>query len=236
MAHLYLTEKQILRTFWFYAVTHAACMMNVIPGKIHGYLASPFLPVHGVGHNECTWVPIFSLCYFHHEKDGNKKRSKNQAHAIDGVIVGCSPTSNALFVYNPYNKQYYKPDSYRIESYHLLCSVYRDIKYDGGLFCSLLHDDNLPMEEKYPTGTWVECLNPSTEMLLAGTVMGVPFPDDLLLDGAPSYTILFDNGTTMSIPLSEMAVIIPEPPVYITHSCPQDSLLPPFLCLNSKIT
>jgi hypothetical protein len=41
---------------------------------------------------------------------------------------------------------------------------------------------------------------------------------------------------TMSIPLLEMATIIPKPPVDISPSDSQDSLLPPFLCLNSKIT
>jgi hypothetical protein len=34
MACAYLTEKQMPRSFWFYAITHAAQMMNAIPGKI----------------------------------------------------------------------------------------------------------------------------------------------------------------------------------------------------------
>ncbi len=49
--------------------------MNLFPGKLKGRLASPFLLVHGVGHDERTWILLFSLCYFHHEKDGNLKRS-----------------------------------------------------------------------------------------------------------------------------------------------------------------
>jgi hypothetical protein len=36
----YLTKKQMPQTCWFYAITHAACMMNAIPAKIHGCLAS----------------------------------------------------------------------------------------------------------------------------------------------------------------------------------------------------
>jgi hypothetical protein len=235
MAHAYLTERQMPRTFWFYAITHAARMMNAIPGKIHGRLASPFLLVHGVGHNERTWVPIFSLCYFHHEKDGEKEHSKHQAHTMDGIFVGHSTILNALLVYNPCNKQYYKPSSYRIDSYCLPGSIYRNIKCDGGLFCTLICNNNFPMEEKYSTRTWVECLNPSTKMLLAGTVMDNPLPDDLLLDGASSHTILFDNCTTMSITPLEMAAIITKPPVDISPSNSQDSLLPQFLCLNSKI-
>jgi hypothetical protein len=87
MARAYLMEKQMPCTFWFYAITHAGCMMNAIPGKIHSCHASPFLLVNFESHNKCTRVPIFSLCDFHHEKDGDKKSSKNQAHTMDGIIV-----------------------------------------------------------------------------------------------------------------------------------------------------
>ncbi len=67
MARAYITEKQMPRTFWFYTIVHAARTMNTIPGKHSGRLVSPFLLVHGVGHDERTWIPIFSLVFFHHE-------------------------------------------------------------------------------------------------------------------------------------------------------------------------
>ncbi len=154
---------------------------------------------------------------------------------MDGIIICRSPTSNVLLVYNPQNKQYYKMDSYRIDSYWLLRSAYQDIRYDGGFFCALLLlcDNSPPMEEKYPPRIWVEHLNPSTNMLLVSTVMGIHFPDDLLLDAALSYTNLFDNSTLTSIPFLDMADIIPRAPVDIAPSDSQDSLLPLFLCLNS---
>jgi hypothetical protein len=114
MAWAYLTEKQMPRSFWFFAIMHAACMMNAIPGKVDGRLASPFLLVHGVGHTKCIWTPLFSLCYFHHTKDEDLSCSKHQAHTMDGIIVGRSPTSNALLVYNPHTKKYYEPNSYRL--------------------------------------------------------------------------------------------------------------------------
>ncbi len=78
MARAYLTERQMPRAFWFYAIVHSARKMNAIPGKIHGHISSPFLLIHGVGHDERTWIPLFSICYFHHKKDGNLKRSKHQ--------------------------------------------------------------------------------------------------------------------------------------------------------------
>jgi hypothetical protein len=105
---------------------------------------------------------------------------------MDGIVIGRSPTSNALLVYNPQNKQYYEPDIYRLDSYRLPTSIYPDVKYDGGLFCSSVSDDNPMMEEKYPPGTRVERMDPSTNMLLASTVMDIPLPiDDLASTGPP---------------------------------------------------
>ena len=179
--------------------------MNAIHGKIHGRIASPFLLVHGVGHDEQTWIPLFSICYFPHKKDGNMKHSKHQAHSMDGVIIGRSPTSNALLVYNSRNRQYYEPDSYHIDSYRLPCSIYRDLKYDGGLFCSLYCNGNPSIKELYPPGTQVERVDPTSHMLLAGTVMDIPIsnasPSADSSTSSPLYTILFDNGASASIPL-----------------------------------
>ncbi len=108
------------------------------------------------------------------------------------------------------------------------------------MFVYLLCDDNLIIEEKYLPGTWVEQLDPSTNMLLAGTVMDIPFPLDISAsDGIESnqpYTILFDNDTTDSVPLSKMAGLIPPLPVQPPSTNDHDSLLPPFLRLNSCIT
>jgi len=67
MSRAYVTEKQMPRSFWFFSIIHSARMMNAIPGKLHGKLASPFLLVHGVGHDKRTWFPLFSVCYFHHD-------------------------------------------------------------------------------------------------------------------------------------------------------------------------
>jgi hypothetical protein len=117
MSHAYLTEKQMPHSFWFFSVVYSARMMNAIPGKLHSKLASSFLLVHGVGHDEWSWFPLLSVCYFHHDKDGGIPCSHSQAHTMDGIAVGCSPTSNALLVYNPWTKKYYKPDSYHLDPY-----------------------------------------------------------------------------------------------------------------------
>jgi hypothetical protein len=63
-------------------------MMNMIPGNYCGKLALPFVLVHGVRLDPRTWLPLFLICYFHHEKDSNASCSKNQAHTLDGILIG----------------------------------------------------------------------------------------------------------------------------------------------------
>jgi hypothetical protein len=70
--------------------------------------------------------------------------------------------------------------------------------------------------------------------------MGIPFlievSSNVTHDSPCPYIVLYDNGTTASIPLSKMSALIPNPPVDIDSSNSQDSLLPPFLCLTSRIS
>jgi len=67
--------------------------------------------------------------------------------------------------------------------------------------------------------------------------MDIPFLLDPSGDAfIPNYTILFNIGSTASIPLEQMAGIIQLPPINVDNSDSAASLLPPFLRLNSKIT
>ncbi len=122
-------------------------MMNIIPGKYQNKLASPFMLIHGIRPNPRTWLPLFSVCYFHHKKDSDASRSKSQAHTMDRIVLGRSPTSNAILIYNPWNQRYYKSDSYKIDPYRVPSSVYPTIKYDGGLFISL-HQERQPVHQQ----------------------------------------------------------------------------------------
>jgi hypothetical protein len=239
MAHAYLMEKQMPWFFWFNAVVHSGHMMNAIPGKFGGKLAAPFLLAHGVGHDKCTWFPLFSVCYIHCERDCDVPCSHYQSHTMDSIAIGLSSTSNVMLVYNPQTKQYYKPDSYCLDPYRLPSLVYLTLKYDGSLFCSLYHDNNAPTEEYYPPGKRVEWIDPTTNILPAGTAMDIP--QSTALSGSTSYQVLFYNGTSASIPLSDMSSLILAPPLPIwaptdSSSDCSSSLLLPFLSINGQIT
>jgi hypothetical protein len=141
MVHMlwaYLIEKQMPHSFWFYSVVHSAHVMNAIPGKLWGKLASSFLLVHGVGDNKRTWFPLSSLCYFNHDEDVSTQHTHSQSHTMNGIAIGRSPTLNTLLVFNIWTKTYYEPDSYRFVPYRLPSLVYPQLQYNSGLFCYLL--------------------------------------------------------------------------------------------------
>ncbi len=175
-----------------------------------------------------TWLPLFSLCYFHHDKDSDASRSKHQAHTMDGIVVGCSSSSNAILVYNPRNQRYYEPDSYKLDPNYLPSSVYTNIVYDGGLFVSLHQDDTPQISEPYPPGTRVIETNPDNGVMRSGTVMDIPLDPS----SSPHYLVLFDDGTSTLVTASNMPSLIHKPTVNVSDT---SHLLPPFVCKNSKI-
>ena len=89
---------------------------------------------------------------------------------MDGIAVRHSLMSNALLVYNPRNKNFYGPEKYHLNPYFIPSSIYPNIKYDGGLFCSLLCDEKASQDEWHPPGTWVVLEDPATCSLQSGII------------------------------------------------------------------
>jgi hypothetical protein len=98
----------------------------------------------------------------------------------------------------------------------------------------------LSLKRSTPPGTRVDCIDPISNMLISDMLMDTSFPVNVSDSSNEAHdlpcTIFFDDGTTASIPLSQMASLIPPP--LVTPSTVQDvnSLLPPILHLNSCIT
>jgi hypothetical protein len=143
MSRAYLTEKQTPLSFLFYLAVYSKCMMNTIPGKFWGRLASSFQLVHQIGHDKCTCFPLFSLFYFNHDKDGSTQCTHDQSHTMDGFATGCPPTLNALLVYNPRTKAYHEPNLYRFDPYWLPSLAYPQLQYNGGLFSATCYETRI---------------------------------------------------------------------------------------------
>ncbi len=232
MARSYLTAKQMPRAFWFHAIQHAARMMNCIPGKYNDALTTPFELIHHSPPDARVWFPLFSVGYFSHTRDGLVPRSGFQAQTMEGIAIGRSETSNAMIFYNPITKNYYEPDTYKLDPSRLPSTTWPTIiTYDGGLFADLYRDANPNIPEPFPPGTRVLICHHGASTPLEGTIINIPLKSEAGGNDHVSYMVLLTDGTTTLAHLSELRLLSTDS--LSTDSVP--SSVPTFLGPNSKV-
>ena len=120
MARAYLTEEQMPRDYWFHAVQHACRMMNQILSKVNRELTTLFELEHHIPLDTRTWFPLFFIVFFYKKTDEDQDSTLFQSKAMIGITVSRSTKTNALSVYKPTTKKYYKPDTYKFDPSRLL--------------------------------------------------------------------------------------------------------------------
>jgi hypothetical protein len=183
MARSYITEKQVGREFWFFAIKHAALMLNQVPGWLGRKLTSPFELVYVQKPNAKTWFELFSVGYFPVEKKSGEAASVTQSQTMDGIAVGRDNQSNTIMFYNPITKKYYSPPIFKLDQSHLLVMLYpKHIRFNGGFVCGPLRNRTDPVAAPFPPGTRVFVNNGKDRV--KGTIQNVPLPF------SPSWTQL----------------------------------------------
>ena len=156
MARAYITEKQVGREFWFFAILYAATMINQVPGRLGRKLTTPFELVHGVKPDSSAWFELFSVGYWNQSVHNDTQRSKIEDHSLDGIAVGRDDTSNTIVFYNPLTRSYYRPPAFRLDEGRLPVTNFpQSVRYDGGLTCGLFRNRTDPSPEPFPPGTRV---------------------------------------------------------------------------------
>eukprot|EP00956_Cyclotella_meneghiniana_P030923 scaffold79637_cov24-Cyclotella_meneghiniana.AAC.1 len=225
MARAYITEKQVSREFWFFAVRHAAIMINQVPGRLGRRLTTPFELVHGTKPDSSTWFELFSVGYFDHKTEGSASKSNTEAQTLAGIAVGRDEQSNTIKFYNPLTKSYYSPPAFKLDEGRLPASHFPNrITFDGGLVCGLRSNNTDPAPEPFPPGTRVNVLiNGESKR---GTIQNIPLPPSPALDASaiitPSgdieteatsvYTVLLDDNTTHELTYQDLLSPCPDLP------------------------
>ena len=207
MARAFVTDKHMPRSYWFWAIRHAARVHNIFPIKFENKITTHHELVYGSKPDYRQLFRLFSTAYFSHTKDGTKTRTNVQSHSMQGIAVGWSDTANGMEIYNPITKQLYTTTVYKLDE-HNQTKLHFNLTYDGGIYSGLLSLDstqNLP--EPYPIGTAVSV--PGADKPSPGYVISVPSFAPNTSD--PPYTIQLVSGGTTSIPLSIMDTITSEP-------------------------
>ena len=228
MARSFITDKQMPKSFWFWAIKHASRIHNIFPVKYKNKYTTPHELVFKKRPDYRQLFRLFSTAYFSHTKDNTKSRTNTQAHSMAGIAVGWSDVANGLLIYNPITKELYTTSIYKIDE-HQQTQSYFNLPYDGGMFSGLYSKDmKHTSPENYPIGTAVKI--PSNTGSQHGYVLAVPTAStSSQIDTDPLYTIKYLTGGTTTVPASAMDSYINRSPD------PVQITLPSWLRHDSKV-
>ena len=215
MTQAFISENQVGRESWYFAVRHAEMILNQFPVRLGLKLTTPFELVHNSKPDSKTWFELFSIRYFNHDTDNAESRSKFQSHTLDYIAVGRYYRSNSIIFYNPITSSYYRPPAFRLNESRLpITNFLNSLLFDGDLTCGLLINNTYPIHDPFPPGTRVSIQH--YDAPARGTINNIPIPVSPILKCAassstepsdknsissdtqesPPYVIRLDYGTT----------------------------------------
>ena len=139
MARAFVTDKHMPRSYWFWAIWHAARVRNIFPVKFDNTITTHHELVYGSKSDYRQLFRLFSTAYFSHTKDGTKTRSNVQSHSTQGIAVGWSDTANGMEIYKPITKQLYTTTVYKLDE-HNHTKLHFNLPYDGVIYSGVTQD------------------------------------------------------------------------------------------------
>ena len=251
MSRSYITEKQVNREFWYFAIKHAVQMLNQVPGHLGHKLTSRFELVHGKKPGATTWFELFLVRYFDHEVENNASKSKMEVQKLAGIAVDRCDKSNTIKFYNPITKSYYSPPVFKLDESRLPITQFpTKITFDRGLVCGLMRYNTDPVPEPFPPGTRVNVMINGVHK--RGTIQHVPMPPSDIVEpnsiitpegtieedvSLTKYTLLLDDNTTHEVSFQDLMLFSHATPVDPTASSSVWAGLPTkYLYQYAKIT
>ena len=172
MARAFVNDKYMPRSYWFWAIRHAARVHNIFPIRHNDTITTHHELVYHTKPDYRQLFRLFYTAYFSHTKNGTHKRTNVQSHSMQGIAVGWSDVANVIEIYNPVTKQLYTTTIYKLDE-HSHTKSHFNLTYDGGIFSDLLSmDTNKNIPEPYPIGTTVT--TSSTTGFSTGYILAVP--------------------------------------------------------------
>lgn len=132
MARVWIANKFMPSTFWWYALRHAVMISNYLPIMINNILTTPYYLIHHKRPDLRNLIPLFSVGYITKYKDVTTSRRNIDSHSIRVILIGKNTKSNSLIFYHPPTQKVLAPDSYRLDETLPTGPVFH-LEFDGGL-------------------------------------------------------------------------------------------------------
>ncbi len=89
MARAFITDMQMPRTYWYWALRQSVQVSNYIPCTVEGISTTPHVLVYGVKPDIRILFRMFSVGFFKHLRDGQNYRSGiSESKSMQGIALG----------------------------------------------------------------------------------------------------------------------------------------------------
>jgi hypothetical protein len=205
MAWSYMTDMQMPRCYWYWALRHAVHVLNYLPCTVNGLTTTPHELMYGVKPDFHTLFRLFLYVFFKHEKDGQRMRDGiSESKSMSGIAIGQCRKLDGLLFYCPRTKIMCSSGDYKLDEGWNTPNTF-NLHYEGGIFVGLYDTiSTFTQVEPYPQGTsvvWpVKDIN-NNIVKMRGTIISVPVPlntSQLPSNDAdiPPYVIQLIDGST----------------------------------------
>jgi hypothetical protein len=128
MARAFLTEAQLPRSYWYWAVREASRRLNVCPlSRPTESPTTPFALFYGRKPDYRILFPFGSIGYYRHETN-----AAFEAESRPGIALGRSDYTNGIVFYNPATHSFSVSSDYTMDSHKDIRTHFPRVIYDGG--------------------------------------------------------------------------------------------------------
>ncbi len=222
MGRAFITDMQMPRQYWYWALRQAVQVHNYVPCTVEGISTTPHELVYGVKPDLRVLFRMFSTGFFCHTSDGSHHHSGiAESKSMQGIALGRCRKSDGMLFYCPCSQRIYSSSDYKLDEGRNTPNLF-NLRYDGGIFIGLYNSSSPSSTiEPYPEGTPVSyplksSLSGGDPITMRGMVISVPISSPTaqlpLSDGdAPPYTIKLVDGSIHKVSPDFMDTIVSFP-------------------------
>lgn len=134
MARAFITDMQMPRNYWYWALRQSVQVSNYIPCTIEGTSTTPYELVYGVKPDLHILFRMFLVGFFKHTRDGQHHHSGiSKSKTMQGISLGHCRKSDGMIFFCPHNKQLYTSSDYKLYEGLNTPNTF-NLWYDGGIF------------------------------------------------------------------------------------------------------
>jgi hypothetical protein len=116
MSRAFITDMQMPRQYWYWALRQSVQVMNCMPCTVEGISTTPHELVYGVKPDLRVLFRMFLVGFFHHLKDGDHHcRGISESKSMQGITLGRCRKSDGMIFYCPHTKRLYTSSDYKLD-------------------------------------------------------------------------------------------------------------------------